>query len=201
MTPSVRQLFIACALCAFATGQVRSAEAEHSTLTQKESKRTTEHLAMLDGRWSGPAWVIAPDGKRYELEQVETVCPALRGEVRVMEGRGSAGGLTRFHAVTVFEGKSDGSIAMRSYTPGRTGDYKVTLTGDGFEWGFATGNVSYRYRIAIKDDRWFEAGESKSGAQSEWKQIFGMELRRTTTLADLEGCITPIDLSAKGAAK
>lgn len=32
------------------------------------SARSTQALAMLDGMWSGPALVIAPDGQRYEAK-------------------------------------------------------------------------------------------------------------------------------------
>lgn len=197
----IRRSIAACALGALIAGPLQSASIQDTKLARNAPTRTTDQLAMLDGRWSGPAWVIAPHGKKYELEQIETVCPALFGEVRVMEGRGSTGGMTRFHAVTIFEGKSDGTIAMRSYTPGRTGDYQLTLTGDGFEWGFAAGAATYRYRITIDGDRWTEIGEMRAGLGAEWRQIFGMELRRETDATNVAGCITPIGPAARRAAK
>ncbi len=201
MTLMPSRLLAACALCGLVAAPLQSAPPIDAKPARNAAKRTTVQLAMLDGQWSGPAWVIAPDGKKYELEQVETVCPALFGEVRVMEGRGSIGALTRFHAVTIFEGKSDGTIAMRSYTPGRTGDYQLTLTGDGFEWGFAAGAATYRYRIIIDGDRWTEIGETRAGPDAKWSQIFGMELRRVTGAANVTGCITPIGPAAQEVAR
>lgn len=187
------------ALCALVAAPLQSAPLEDTKLARNAAKRTTEQLAMLDGRWSGPAWVIAPDGKKYELQQSETVCPAIFGEVRVMEGRGAMGGITRFHAVTILESKSDGTVAMRAYTPGRTGDYQFTLTSDGYEWGFAAGAASYRYKATIKGDRWTEIGEMQAAPGSAWSQMFSMDLRRVTDAADLLGCVTPVGPAAQAA--
>ena len=97
MTTLSRSL-AACALCVLVTAPLQSAPPEVAKVARNAAKRSTDQLAMLDGQWSGTAWVIAPDGKKYELPQSGTVCPAIFGEVRVMDGRGTMGGITRFHA-------------------------------------------------------------------------------------------------------
>lgn len=144
----------------------------------------------------GPAWVIAPDGKRYEMQQTETVCPAIFGQIRVMEGRGQMGGATRFHAVTIFEGRADGTISMRSYTPGRMGEYPITLRNDGFEWSHKMDGRLVRYRIRIEDGVWREVGEKRTADGSAWEPIFGMELVRQTE--NEVPCMTALD-AASGA--
>lgn len=158
--------------------------------------RSTQALSMLDGKWSGPAWVIAPDGQRYDMQQTETVCPAVFGQIRVMEGRGEASGSTRFHAITIFEGKPDGTIAMRSYTPGRTGEYALIPRADGFEWRHEMSGQAVRYVIRIDGDVWHEVGEKRNAQGDGWEQIFGMRLVRQTRKD--EGCITPLDVEVAG---
>ena len=116
MTTLSRSL-VACALCVLVTAPLQSAPPEVAKVARNAAKRSTGQLAMLDGRWSATAWMIAPDGKKYELQQSETVCPAIFGEVRVMGGRGTMGGITRFHAVTILEGKGDGTVAMAPTRP------------------------------------------------------------------------------------
>lgn len=163
----------------------------HAVAQVEPRVRSTESLAMLDGVWSGPAWVIAPDGRRYEMQQTETVCPAIFGQIRVMEGRGQASGQTRFHAITIFEGQSDGTITMRSYTPGRSGQYPLTLRDHGFEWSHEMNGQFVRYAIRIDDGVWYETGERRSADGSTWEPIFGMELVRQD-MAEA-ACITPLD--------
>lgn len=166
-------------------------------LAQTEpTARSTKALALLDGVWSGPAWVFAPNGKRYAMQQTETVCPAIFGQIRVMEGRGQMGGETRFHAVTIFESRADGTISMRSYTTGRMGEYPITLRNDGFEWSHEMDGRLVRYRICIEAGVWREMGERRTGDGSGWEPIFGMELGPQADKG--ASCITSLD-AASGA--
>ena len=158
-----------------------------AAVAQPPAARSTAQLSFLDGQWTGPAWVIAPDGKRYDMIQTETVCPALNGEIRLMEGRGVAGGRQIFHAVTILEGKRDGTLAMRSYTPGRTGDYSIEPRENGFRWTIDAGDQEYRYDAALKDNVWGETGEVRRKGEMDWRPMFRMDLvkqsRATTSNA------------------
>lgn len=149
-----------------------------TALAQEAPPRSTARFAYLDGQWVGPAWVIAPDGKRYDMIQTETVCPALGGEIRLMEGRGTIAGRQVFHAVTIIEGRRDGSVAMRSYTPGRTGDYRIEPVEGGFRWTIDAGEQEYRYDAQIKDDLWVETGEVRRKGSEAWTPMFRMDLTR-----------------------
>lgn len=128
------------------------------------------------------------------MQQAETVCPAIFRQIRVMEGRGEAGGQPRFHAVTIIEGQSDGTISMRSYTSGRSAAYPLELRDDGFAWSHEMNGQIVRYVIRIENGVWYETGERRLADGRGWEQIFGMELvRQTTTPA---ACIAPLDAAS-----
>lgn len=139
---------------------------------------STEVLAYLDGVWTGPAWVIAPDGQRFEMTQTEIICPAINGQVRLMEGLSEAGGRRLHHAMTVFEGRADGAITMRAYTPGRVGQYSFHTTPGGFEWHIDAGLQEYRYTSVVNADTWHEIGEVRTKSGGQWSQMFEMTLKR-----------------------
>lgn len=139
---------------------------------------STDALAYLDGVWTGPAWVTAPDGQRYEMTQTEIICPAVGGQVRLMEGLSEAGGRRLHHAVTIFEGRPDGAITMRAYTPGRVGQYPFQTTANGFEWLIDAGPQEYRYRSVVAGNTWREVGEVRTKSGGQWTQMFEMTLER-----------------------
>lgn len=140
--------------------------------------RSTDALAYLDGTWTGPAWVIAPDGQRYDMTQTEIICPAVGGQVRLMEGLSEAGGRRLHHAMTIFEGHPGGTITMRAYTPGRVGQYPFQTTANGFEWLIDAGLQEYRYRSVIAGSTWHEVGEVRTKTDGHWNQMFEMTLER-----------------------
>jgi hypothetical protein len=136
-------------------------------------------LASLDGTWRGEAWSLAPDGRKHTLTQTERVGPFLDGAVRVIEGRGyEADGKLAFNAFgTIAFDPASGAYSMHSHAQGRTGDFPVTVTIDGFSWEIPVGTMTIRYTAVVKDGVWTETGERLVPAQ-EPVAFFGMRLER-----------------------
>ena len=141
-------------------------------------KEALAKLAMLDGTWRGPAWIIMGDGK-HALTQTERVGPFLDGAVRVIEGRGyREDGEVSFNAFAIVSYDPDKkAYTMRSYAMGRAGDFPLTPTPDGFTWETAAGQATIRYTATVKDRTWHEIGERiVSGAEPF--RFFEMTLTR-----------------------
>lgn len=124
-------------------------------------RKALAHFERLDGEWRGAAWTLLPDGKRHELTQTERVGPMLDGTLRVIEGRGyEADGTVSFNAFAVlaFDGESK-RLSMRSFANGRSGDFAVTPTEDGFSWEIPAGPGVMRYTAVVEGDSWHEVGD------------------------------------------
>ena len=141
-------------------------------------KEALDRLAMLDGIWRGPAWIIMGDGK-HTLTQTERVGPFLEGAVRVIEGRAYAedGGIS-FNAFAIVSYDPDKkAYTMRSYAYGRAGDFPLTATADGFIWETPAGPARIRYTATVKDGTWHETGERLVPGQDPLR-FFEMTLKR-----------------------
>jgi len=138
-----------------------------------------KRLAFMDGVWRGPAWTIIHTGDRHEVIQTERIGPFLGGAVKVIEGRGyDAQGEVSFNALGIVSyNPQDRSYTMRSYALGHSGDFPVTLTGDGFTWEIPAGSMTIRYTAVVKDGKWKEVGHRIVPGQ-EPVQFFEMNLER-----------------------
>lgn len=118
-------------------------------------------LAMMDGVWRGPAWTILPSGEKHEVTQTERIGPFLDGSIKVIEGRGyNHDGTVGFNAFgTISYDPSTKSYTMHSYAQGRSGDFPLTPTADGYVWELPAGPMKIRYTAVIKDGRWHEYGD------------------------------------------
>ncbi|HET6349423.1 MAG TPA: DUF1579 domain-containing protein [Candidatus Krumholzibacteria bacterium] len=141
-------------------------------------KDAMKPLSMLDGVWRGPAWTLLPSG-RHEVTQTERVGPFLDGAVRVMEGRGyDADGTVTFNAfATLSFDPATKKYTLHSYAMGRTGDFTVTPTADGYMWEIPAGPMTIRYTATIKDGTWHEVGERVMQGKDP-VQFFEMNLKR-----------------------
>jgi len=126
-----------------------------------EQREAMKKLAMLDGEWRGAAWSIDPAGGKHTLVQTERVGTMLDGTVRVIEGRGyEADGSVGFNAFAVISYRPETKdFSMRSYTAGRSGDFALTPTEDGFTWEIPAGPMTIRYTATVRDGRWREVGD------------------------------------------
>lgn len=77
------------------------------------------------------------------------------------EGRGyGEDGELEFNALAVTSyDPATGAYSMRSYAQGRTGDFVVTPTEDGFQWEIPAGPMTIRYEAVAKDGTWTEVGD------------------------------------------
>jgi hypothetical protein len=124
-------------------------------------REAMNRFAMIDGVWRGTAWIMLPSGEKHHLTQTERVGPLLDGSVRVIEGRGyEDDGSVGFNALAVisFNPETD-TYSMRSYAQGRTGDFAITPTEDGFQWEIPAGPMTIRYTAVVDDGTWNEVGD------------------------------------------
>lgn len=143
--------------------------------------RTTDPFRFLDGVWVGEARMYGPGGQAFVMDMTERVGPMLGGEVRAIEGVArDKSGRTLFNAFSVLSPASaNGAYQMRSYTPGRTGDYDVRLTApNSFGWSYSSAGAQFRYRVEVSGGVWREVGERVAPDGSVAKH-FEMTLRRT----------------------
>ena len=90
--------------------------------------------------------MILPSGEKHTITQTERVGPLLDGSVRLIEGRGyEADRTTTFNSLAVvsYDPAKD-AFNLRSYAQGRTGDFVLTLTADGFTWEIPAGPMTIR---------------------------------------------------------
>lgn len=142
-------------------------------------KKELAALSIMDGVWRGAAWIMLPDGTRQEMTQTERVGPLLDGAVKVVEGRGyDDAGKTVFNALGViaFDARQK-KLVMHSYAQGRSGDFPLQLTEDGFTWEIAAGPATIRYIAKIANGEWNEYGERIVGDQQPMR-FFEMKLKR-----------------------
>jgi len=136
-------------------------------------------LAYMDGVWRGPAWTMVPSGEKHNITQTERIGPFLDGSVKVIEGRGyDPDGKVTFNALGIISYDPDKkTYSMRSYALGRSGDFAVTPTADGYVWEIPAGPTTIRYTAVVKNGTWHEVGDHIIPGQ-EPARIFEMTLKR-----------------------
>lgn len=136
-------------------------------------------FAYMDGVWRGDAWTMLPTGGRHEVIQTERIGPFLDGAVKVMEGRGyDADGTVSFNALGILSfDPMKKAYTIRSYAQGRSGDFTVTPTADGFVWEIEAGPMTIRYTGTVKDGTWHEVGD-RIMPGGEPVRFFEMTLKR-----------------------
>ncbi len=136
-------------------------------------------LAYMDGVWRGPAWTILPSGQKHDITQTERIGPFLDGSVKVIEGRGyDADGKVTFNAFGIISYDPEKkTYSMRSYAQGRSGDFVITPTADGYVWEIPAGPMTMRYTAVVKDSTWHEVGD-RIMPEKEPVRFFEMTLKR-----------------------
>jgi len=118
-------------------------------------------LAFMNGVWRGPATTTLPSGEVHNITQTERIGPFLDGSIKVIEGRGyEPDGRVGFNAFAVISyDPAKKGYTMRSYAQGRSGDFVLTPTSDGFVWEIPAGPMTIRYTAVVKDGKWREVGD------------------------------------------
>ena len=144
---------------------------------QKEAMKA---LAPMNGVWRGPAWTLQPGGVRIAITQTERAGPFLDGAVKVVEGRGyREDGTVGFNALGVISyDPARQAYTMKSWAMGRTGEFPLVVTADGFQWEMPAGpGAIVRYTATVKGDSFREVGERLVPGH-EPQRIFEMDLKR-----------------------
>lgn len=118
-------------------------------------------LTAMDGAWRGSGWMLSPSGEKQTFTQTERVGPFLDGSIKVMEGRGyGADDELAFNAFGIISyDPGTKAYTLHSYAQGRSGDFTLKLTNDGFTWEIPAGPMTIRYTAVIKDGSWHETGD------------------------------------------
>jgi len=134
----------------------------------------------MNGVWRGPAWTLQPGGVRIAITQTERAGPFLDGAVKVVEGRGyREDGSVGFNALGVISyDPARQAYSMKSWAMGRTGDFPLVVTADGYQWETPAGpGAIIRYTATIKGDSFREVGDRLVPGQAP-QRIFEMDLKR-----------------------
>jgi hypothetical protein len=150
-------------------------------------------LAFMDGEWRGTAWTVVPSGEKHTITQTERIGPFLGGSVKVIEGRGyEADGRVSFNALGIVSYSPDKqAYNMRSFAQGRSGDFALTPSADGFMWEIPAGPMTIRYTATIKDGTWREVGDRMMPGKDPVR-FFEMNLKRVgDTTWPAAGAVAP----------
>jgi hypothetical protein len=136
-------------------------------------------LSFMDGVWRGTAWTLLQSGQRHEITQTERIGPFLGGSVKVLEGRGyDPDGTVTFNAFgTLSFDPATRAYTLHSYAQGRSGDFVLTPTADGYVWEIPAGPMTIRYTAVVRDGAWREVGDRIMPGR-EPVRFFEMNLRR-----------------------
>lgn len=152
------------ALAAFGVSAQWSAAAQGTQNPQALIAAQREGMVPLDfmnGVWRGPATTTLPSGQVHNITQTERIGPFLDGSIKVIEGRGyEPDGRVGFNAFAVISyDPATKAYTMRSYAQGRTGDFVLTPTSDGFVWEIPAGPMIIRYTAVVRNGKWREVGD------------------------------------------
>ena len=143
-------------------------------------KEAMAPLAMMDGIWRGPAWTILPSGQKHSITQTERIGPFLDGSIKVIEGRGyEPDGKVTFNALGIISyDPATRGYTLHSHAQGRSGDFSLKITSDGYVWETpGGGQTTIRYTAVIKDGSWLEVGD-RIVPGKEPMRFFEMTLKR-----------------------
>ena len=176
-----RHPLAALALLALAAGVPAhaAAQAPDAAALVAAQRAAMAPLSFMDGVWRGTAWTILQSGQRHEITQTERIGPFLGGSVKVLEGRGyDPDGTVTFNAFgTISFDPATRAYTLHSYAQGRSGDFVLTPTADGYVWEIPAGPMTIRYTAVVKDGAWREVGDRIMPGR-EPARFFEMNLRR-----------------------
>lgn len=164
---SLTASLLACLSLALTAQQPPAAGAD----AQREAMRK---LAFLAGNWSGPVTVIRGPGEPLHLTQTEQVQYKLDGLVMLVEGASrDAGGKVEFSALaTISYDEASHSYRFRAYHDGHYLDTELTVSANGFAWGFDAGpaHVSNTMHLSGKGE-WAETTDVTVGSNPPHRSV------------------------------
>jgi hypothetical protein len=176
----MRKFWMAGLGLALIVGAPGAAQVGNDTAALAAQKAALDKFAWMDGTWRGPAVTNFPSGE-HRVTQTERIGPMLGGTLRVIEGKGfnpdGSVGFNAFAVISYDAGKQ--AYNFRSYAQGRSGDFMIRPTADGYVWEIPAGPMTIRYTASLKDGVWTEIGERVvPGSAAAPLQFFEMHLTR-----------------------
>jgi len=137
-------------------------------------REAMKKLQFLVGKWSGEADVTRGPGEPLKITQTENVQYRLDGMVMLVEGEGrNADGKPVYSALaTIAFDDATGVYHFRAYNDGRYLDTELTVTADGFSWGFTGGPVKVTNTMKLSDKgEWLETTDVTMGSQPPRRSV------------------------------
>lgn len=124
----------------FSAGPLLAAEQAGSNSVQLQ-RDAMRKLSFLAGHWSGPVTVASGPGEPLRLSQAEDVQYKLDGLVLLVEGKSTGtDGKAQFAALaTIAYDDATHTYRFRAYYDGHYLDTELSVSADGFSWGFTAG--------------------------------------------------------------
>jgi hypothetical protein len=139
-------------------------------------------LAFLSGSWEGEGWIQQRSPGVQKFRSREVVELKAGGKILAITGKhlSSATGEVVHDAFAIISPAADGkSFRFMSFLATRqSGEYAGRLENGAFIWELDMPNgAKTRYTIRVVDNEWRETGQY-SGDGAQWREIFGMTLKR-----------------------
>jgi len=143
-------------------------------------REAMKKLAFLTGTWTGDATTVRPGGT-IKVKQTEQVVYKLDGLVLLIEGTGRhpESGEVLFRALaTVSYDDAAGVYRLRSYNEGRYLDTELTVSQNGFGWGYQAGPARIAFVMKLNEKgEWVETGEAPM-PNGPARRFFDMTVRQ-----------------------
>lgn len=143
----------------------------NSVDVQREAMRK---LSFLAGGWSGPATISQGPGEPLHLTQTENVEYKLDGLVMLVEGKStSADGKVEFSALaTIAYDDASHTYRFRAYHDGHYLDTELTVSQNGFSWGFTAGPAHIVNTMHLTEkNEWSEVTEVSVGVNPPHRSV------------------------------
>ncbi len=151
-----------------------SLAAQPSSNSVDAQREAMHKLAFLAGRWSGPVTIVRGPAGALHLTQTEDVEFKLDGLVLLVQGQSvSADGKARFQALaTVSFDDATRNYRFRAYHEGHYLDTELSVTGNGFSWGYTAGPVHIvnTMHLTAKGE-WSEITEAAFGGHPPQRSV------------------------------
>jgi hypothetical protein len=140
-----------------------------------EIQREAMHkLAFLAGHWAGSASISRGPGEPQHLTQAEEVEYKLDGLVLLIQGASrNADGKEVFSALaTISFDDATHAYHFRAYNDGHYIDTEVTVSADGFSWGFDAGPVHIQNTMHLTSKgEWAETTDATMGSNPPHRSV------------------------------
>lgn len=139
-------------------------------------KTAMDKMRFLVGTWAGEATVSLGPDKQMTLRQTEEVQYKLDGILMLIEGTGrDESGKVVFNALaTVSFDQGSGTYRIRAWNAGNFIETEIKIAGNGFEWGFQQGPVTFANRMKLDEQgRWSESSEV---TLSDGRKLHGVQM-------------------------